>query len=104
MLGQIGHLWHQLIGHPSGDVVYILLKSLNCSNSDNWNNNVYEVCLRAKQTLTYFSVADNRAKELFDIIHCDTWGPYRVPSLCDARYFLTLVDDFSRSDLMKVKK
>lgn len=30
------------------------------------------------------------------MIHCDIWGPYRVPSYSGARYFLTIVDDFSR--------
>lgn len=33
---------------------------------------------------------------LFEIIHCDIWGPYRVSSSCGARYLRTVVDDFSR--------
>lgn len=31
------------------------------------------------------------------MIHCDVWGPYRVQSSCGTRYFLTIVDDYSRS-------
>ena len=31
------------------------------------------------------------------MIHCDVWGPYRVQSSCGARYFLTIIDDFSRT-------
>lgn len=27
----------------------------------------------------------------------DVWGPYRVESFTRARYFLTIVDDFSKS-------
>jgi len=38
----------------------------------------------------------NKAHELFDLVHCDIWGPYRVSSLCGAHYFLTIVDDASR--------
>jgi len=103
---QTGHLWHQRMGHPLGEVVSILLNSLNCSNSNNWNNNVCEVYFCAKKTRTHFSVSYNKAKELIDIIHYDIWGPYRLPSSCGAHYFLTLANDFSRSvwvHLMKAK-
>ena len=30
-------------------------------------------------------------------MHCDLWGPYREPSTNGSRYFLTIVDDFSRA-------
>nr|GEU83286.1 retrovirus-related Pol polyprotein from transposon TNT 1-94 [Tanacetum cinerariifolium] len=32
----------------------------------------------------------------FHLIHMDTWGPYKVPTNGKFRYFLTIVDDFSR--------
>ena len=32
----------------------------------------------------------------FVLLHCDIWGPYKVPYLSGARYFLTIMDDFSR--------
>lgn len=31
----------------------------------------------------------------FDTVHCDVWGPYRVPNHDGKRYFLSLVDDMS---------
>ena len=34
---------------------------------------------------------------IFELIHCDLWGPYRTVSSCGASYFLTIVDDFSRA-------
>lgn len=30
------------------------------------------------------------------MIHVDIWGPYSTPSLNGSKYFLTIVDDFSR--------
>lgn len=30
-------------------------------------------------------------------MHCDLWGPNNALSLCDAIYFYTIVDDFSRA-------
>lgn len=44
-----------------------------------------------------FSTSDNKASRIFELLHCELWGPYSTPSSCDAIYFLTLVDDFSRA-------
>lgn len=35
-------------------------------------------------------------KSAFDLIHVDTWGPYKSTTYDEFRYFLTIVDDFSR--------
>ncbi|KAL1191225.1 Retrovirus-related Pol polyprotein from transposon RE2 [Cardamine amara subsp. amara] len=35
--------------------------------------------------------------DVFELVHCDIWGPYRTTSTNGSRYFLTIVDDFSRS-------
>ena len=84
------------MGHPSSEVLSTLLRSLDCSSSVKWNNEQCEICLRAKQSRNQFTLSDNNAKYLFEVIHCDIWGPYRTPSLCGAHYFLTIVDDYSR--------
>ncbi|CAM8883274.1 unnamed protein product [Rhodiola kirilowii] len=34
---------------------------------------------------------------VFDLLHCDVWGPHHEPTYSGARYFLTIVDDFSRA-------
>lgn len=41
-------------------------------------------------------MSNNKASDIFDLIHCNLWGPYRTTALCGAHYFLTIVDDFSR--------
>ena len=56
-----------------------------------------DTCFRAKQTREVFYQSLNKTKECFEMIHCDVWGPDRVQSSCGARYFLTIVDDFSRT-------
>lgn len=33
----------------------------------------------------------------FELIHIDTWGPFSVPTREGFRFFLTIVDDFSRA-------
>jgi len=36
-------------------------------------------------------------KRTFNLIHCDIWGPYRTPVLCDAHQFLSIIDEASRT-------
>lgn len=60
-------------------------------------NKACDVFFRAKQPSDNFSLSENKATKIFEKIHCDLWGPYKHASSCGARYFLTLVDDFSRA-------
>jgi len=59
-------------------------------------NDLCDVCLRAKRTRMSFLIGENKARNCFDLIHCDIWGPYHIKSFCGAQYFLTIVDNASR--------
>nr|AWW15216.1 putative polyprotein [Leavenworthia alabamica] len=93
--GTLLKLWHQRMGHPSLKVVG-MLSCVSSSVSSSSLNKSCDVCLRAKQTRDRFPLSMNKTSKIFDMIHVDLWGPYRTPSHCGARYFLTIVDDFSR--------
>ena len=54
------------------------------------------ICPIAKQSRLPFPTSLSHSISVFDIIHGDVWGPYRVPNHDGKRYFLTLVDDMSR--------
>ena len=55
-----------------------------------------DVCPLAKQTRLSFHVSTISSAKPFELIHCDIWGPHKFFSYSGARYFLTIVDDFSR--------
>lgn len=61
------------------------------------NSKVCDSCVRAKHTRLSFPSSNIKSDACFDLIHCDVWGSYRTPSLSWAHYFLTMVDDYSRS-------
>ncbi|XP_010436765.1 PREDICTED: uncharacterized protein LOC104720575 [Camelina sativa] len=88
-------LWHQRLGHPR----FLVLSSLPVFSSSfkNVGSRSCDVCFRAKQTRDVFPLSSNKSTECFSLIHCDVWGPYRVPSSYGAVYFLTIVDDFLRA-------
>ena len=84
----MGHPSNKVVGMPSDVVGHHIGVS---------GNKICDVCVRAKQTRESFLLSENNAKENFELIHCDLWGPYRVVASSGASYFLTIVDDFSRS-------
>ncbi|GKD52855.1 retrovirus-related pol polyprotein from transposon TNT 1-94, partial [Tanacetum coccineum] len=43
-----------------------------------------------------YSLSDSHSTCIFELVHIDIWGPYKVPTNRKFRYFLTIVDDCSR--------
>ncbi|XP_048618201.1 uncharacterized protein LOC111207841 isoform X2 [Brassica napus] len=91
-------LWHRRLGHPSSHIT-AMIPALESSSSKHDEHIIKscDICFRAKQTRQSFSDSSHNAKEIFDLIHCDLWGPYRTTALCGSRYFLTIIDDHSRA-------
>lgn len=50
-----------------------------------------------KQCKLPFPVSSSHSNSPFDLIHLDIWGPYKITTSNGCKYFLTLVDDFSRT-------
>lgn len=86
-------LWHRRLGH----VLNKILQQMSLVDSKNTVLSSCLVCSLAKQTRLHFQRSDSRAKKPFDLIHGDVWGPYRLPTHDGKRFFLTLVDDCSRT-------
>ena len=89
-------LWHRRMGHPSSRVVDLIYEVDSVGRNDGVKNKFCDICFRAQQTREVFFSSDNKAKECFDLIHCDLRGAYRVLASCGGIYFLTIVGDCSR--------
>lgn len=87
--------WHKRLGHASeGKLTKVdFLKNA----SFNLKEKVCDSCAKAKHTRSPFPISQTKTKECFELLHCDIWGKYRTPSFSGTNYFLTIVDDFSRS-------
>ncbi|RVX18320.1 Serine/threonine-protein kinase ATM [Vitis vinifera] len=86
-------LIHNRLGHPSLSKFqkmvprFSTLSSLPC-----------ESCQLGKHTRVSFPKRlNNRAKSLFELVHTDVWGPCRTASTLGFQYFVTFIDDYSRS-------
>jgi len=57
---------------------------------------VCDACHRAKQKKLSFALSKSVIVKSFELLHMDIWGPCSIVSMRGFRYFLTIVDDFSR--------
>ncbi|RVW17874.1 Retrovirus-related Pol polyprotein from transposon TNT 1-94 [Vitis vinifera] len=87
-------LIHNRLGHPSLSKFqkmvprFSTLSSLLC-----------ESCQLGKHTRVSFPKRlNNRAKSPFELVHTDVWGPCRTASTLGFQYFVTFIDDYSRSE------
>ncbi|CAM8893240.1 unnamed protein product [Rhodiola kirilowii] len=90
-------LWHCRLGHASiKNIVTNLSKHLPigaCNKTDM----CCTICPVAKQTRLKFPISSTHSTHIFELLHGDIWGPYHTTTISGARYFLTLVDDYSRN-------
>lgn len=86
------HRWHERLGHPSVDKI----KSLDSVLASNKVHNTNTCCIFAKQKRLPFVSKNNVSDVPFQLIHCDIWGSYHIPSHKGHRYFITIVDDCTR--------
>jgi hypothetical protein len=50
----------------------------------------------AKQKKLSYTLSSSQTSKWFYLLHMDIWGPYSTATLHGHKYFLTIVDDFSR--------
>lgn len=100
----LSSLWHLRLGHPS-DAKLSSLKNVLFDVVFTFNKDC-EICPLAKHKRLHFPFLNHISEFPFDIVHCDIWGLYSVPTVDGHKYFLTIVDNCTRSTwvyLMKSK-
>jgi len=100
--------WHNRLGHLSSDKLRILAKEIFCNNqlsvsNSNLNKDLFSiydecsVCPISKQTKLNFKNSESKSKKPFDLIHIDIWGKFPITTHNGFSFFLTIVEDFSRT-------
>jgi len=87
-------IWHLRMGHLSAGRLEIMKRQYRFISSR--NDFVCNTCHLAKQRKLPFVNSKSRAECQFDLIHVDIWGPCPSASMNGNRYFLTIVDDYTR--------
>lgn len=86
-------LWHYRLGH----LPYNAMKNIkSVSLSSHINEFPCDICPMARQCKPPFPLSSINTTHCFELLHVDTWGPFSTPTYKGEKYFLTIVDDFSR--------
>jgi len=84
-------LWHFWLGHVSNKSIDVIKHKFPFVKYNKYF--ICDICHFAKQKRLLFA---SKSKKCFDLIHIDVWGPYSLSSIHGHKYFLTIVDDYSR--------
>ena len=87
-------LWHTHLGHPSFSKMLLLNKFVPFVSKN--KSQCCDICHFAKQKKLTFPVSEHVSVSPFELVHCDLWGSFFTATNEGYRYFLTIVDDFSR--------
>ena len=89
-------LWHKRLGHISEKGLYYLNK-LNVFGKDIVTKlDFCENCILCKQHRLNFNLSTHKSKSILDYVHADLWGPAKVQTRGGNRYFMSIIDDYSR--------
>ena len=88
--------WHARLGHIGEQGLIELSKQGMLKNYTHNNLPFCEICVQGKQHRIKFTSSSYRAKGVLEYVHADLWGPSKVNTSGGSRFFLSIVDDFSR--------
>ncbi|GKA85651.1 ribonuclease H-like domain-containing protein [Tanacetum coccineum] len=86
-------LWHSRLDHRANQVLSILNKTIGLRYDKHISP--CDICHKEKQTNEPFHLSEH--KSVGDLVHLDLWCPYMVVSKDGYKYFLTVVDDYSKA-------
>nr|GEV20934.1 retrotransposon protein, putative, Ty1-copia subclass [Tanacetum cinerariifolium] len=89
-------VWHKRLGHISEAGLHVLEKQGLFGKKSLGKLNFCENCVLGKSHRVSFGVGRHTTQGVIDYVHSDLWGPSQVESLGGKRYFLSIVDDYSR--------
>ena len=87
--------WHNIMGHCNYRDVLNMEPHVNGMKITDDAQIECEVCVKGKMTQNRSRKPDERAKSVFDLVHCDLAGPIKQVAKEGFRYALVFVDDYS---------
>lgn len=87
--------WHHKLGHPSLPLFQSLIKQFDLPVIKPIHVDC-ESCHKAKRQKLSFPLSCTTTSALFELLHLDVWGPTPISSFKGFRYYLLVIDDFTR--------
>jgi len=88
------NLWHCRMGHLSDERLNVLTNQNPYITIEKYF--LCDSCHQAKQRKLSFTLSDTRSVKAFQLLHTDIWGPCFNTAMHGHRFFLTIIDGYSR--------
>ena len=88
-------LWHYRLGRPNFAYIEKLFPQLFINKK--FRSYQCEICQLAKHTRHVYPSLQYKLSNPFSMIHSDIWGPSRVKNINGAQWFVTFIDDQTRT-------
>lgn len=90
------HLWHIILGHISERWLNELVKQELLCGDKVHKLSFCENCILGKSRRIIFNTRTHMIQEILEYVLSDLLGPVRTPTMGGARYFMYVIDDYSR--------
>ncbi|GJR63360.1 retrovirus-related pol polyprotein from transposon TNT 1-94 [Tanacetum coccineum] len=92
----LAQVWHKRLGHISEAGLHELERRDMMGKKGLGKLEFCENYVLGKSTRVSFGRGQHKTEGVVNYVHADLWGPSRVESMSGCRYFLLIVDDYSR--------
>ena len=89
-------IWHQRLGHISDRILNSVVKSCNISFPFNEKSSFCNPYQYGKSHSLPFPISDSFTSQPLELIHCDLWGPFPIPSTVGFCFYISFVDNYTR--------
>ena len=89
-------LWHNRLGHPAIGSIKELLRKNIISADDTQEPDPCQDCVIEKAKKQSYPTGKRTSASPLDYIHRDLWGPAFVSTIGGGRYYMSLIDDYSK--------
>jgi hypothetical protein len=91
-------LWQTRLGHPSASILHSVFPSLKSCNPLNNKSHLLHCqhCLAGKMHKLPFPISVPKSEFPLHVLHADLWGPAPIQSYNGFRYYLVIVDDYTK--------
>lgn len=97
-------MWHKRMAHVGEKGLVELSKKGAIPGGSIRKLKFCQKCVLGKAKKHSFQKGKHTTTEALDYIHSDVWGPSRVSTHGGGRYFLTLIDDYTRKVWVYIMK
>ncbi|KAM1941804.1 hypothetical protein ACFX13_029341 [Malus domestica] len=89
--------WHKRLGHPSSAMFRRILNKHSLAHSgDKLVSFFCTNCAIGKNHKLSFSSSTSSISTSLELLHCDVWGPSSISSVSGYRFYLLIVDEFTK--------